>query len=486
MEPRKKILLLPLPMKGHLCHSARLAEWFLEHPEEYEVHISTHHEAEVYLPEGIVFHPNPHSLSEKQCVDVFGKCSEGRTAIEALAIMFSGFNDNGWDLQMASMKFIMEEMKKIKPDVVVYEHAHNMGNIMHTFCKQLSIPSLMLVAMARPETALSPLVLLGCLLFYKSSTWPFIKRAFSVAKDFEPIVGCKMLPESDKPIILYPGAQILCEKPPQPHEIYTGPFYPLPVKLEADKARGELPRRSSLFSLNFQVDDDELREWVEDKRDGELPFIYIALGTLATPSSELLQRLVEALDGGPWNIIWALPEAHQARLPKKLSRDQWYVDKFLPQFSIFQAKFVKCFISHCGGSSTTEAIANGIPMLCVPFFGDQFEWAASISSHIKAGIQIDKFKTTSKGIKRDVEKILNDRSFEDNAKEAAEKMIKNAELRLDFLGAKLEGKQIRVGIPVAAAMLEKLMAGKDPRDVLPPNLRVKVQQKTPGCCPCVS
>jgi len=321
--------------------------------------------------------------------------------------------------------------------------------------------------MARPESALDPLVLFKFLVSYPRRASRVIKNLMDLPKQLEPVVGRKMLPESDAPVTLFPGAQVLCELPPKPHEIYTGPFYPLPLEKSSPKAR--LLRSSSKFSLAVDSAPD-LEEWMKEKCDANIPLIYIAFGTLAVPPKELIQNVIEALDNGPWAIMWALPEAHQELLPRKLS-DQWYVDKFLPQVAIFQTKTVKCFVSHCGGSSTTESISNGIPMVCVPFFGDQHEWAESISSHVKAGVKVDKFQSSSADIKLAVQKVLEDESYSRNARRTAEKMISNAQMRLEFLGTRIEG-QTRAGIPVAVAVIEKSLAGEDPREVLPPKMRV--------------
>ena len=56
----------------------------------------------------------------------------------------------------------------------------------------------------------------------------------------------------------------------------------------------------------------------------------------------------------------------------------WRVEPFVPQRAVLAHAAVRGFVSHCGANSTHEAIASGVPMLCVPFFCDQYEWAASV------------------------------------------------------------------------------------------------------------
>merc|ERR1711972_405105 len=94
----------------------------------------------------------------------------------------------------------------------------------------------------------------------------------------------------------------------------------------------------------------------------------------------------------------------------------------------------------------------------------------SISSHVKAGVQIDKFRSSPDDIRTAVQAVVEEKEYRRNAKGAAKAMTRNAAMRLDFLGARLDGVQ-RVGVPVAAAIIEKAMAGEDPMQVLPEELR---------------
>lgn len=478
MERQKKVLFFSWPMKGHLCHTVRMAEWFLNRDSKYEVHVCSSPDVQDCLPEGVVFHANPYLPTLAESSSLFSKVSEARTPIQSLAIMMEGID---WEKQLRCEKFALTKLKELWPDVVVYEHMGADERPMHTACKHWGIPGVFLVSMARPRIGLSPGRLLGLLFSHFSTLKKTIRMMSSRAPELESIIGCKFLPGKDKPFTIYPGAQTLSEVPPKANEIYTGSLCSLaPDDSMTDSLEPTSPSTRRVLGRKFK-DAPELEDWVRKKHDACTPIIYLSMGTLAKPSAELLKRIVEGLESSECAMIWALPEAHQALLPKMLS-DQWYVGNFLPQVAIFKAKIVQCFVSHCGGSSTTEAISNGIPMVCLPFFGDQFEWATSISAHVKAGVQIDKHKSSAADISKAVQRVLKDESFRKNAEAAALKISRHAQMRLDSLVSKKELSLSRSGVPVAAAVIIKIMNDENPIDVLPPNLRPR--QRELSLCDC--
>jgi len=467
MSHPKKLLFFPMALKGHICHTVRIAEWFLKKPLEYEVHVSCSPDAQVSLPQGVIFHTNTELPDGDVSARLFSAMSEGRTQIEAAGLMFEKADLQG---HADGVKVAVRQIQELKPDMVIYEVGLNFSNVMHTAAKHFGVPDVMLVPMARPETVLSAFTLISCLIMYPTPTMRLLKALKNVPDQFEPLIGTKLIPERCKPFTIYPGAQILCEVPPKSHEMYTGSMQPFDGQVPFEQSQPLQSDSSRISELSEAV--PRLRDWVKYKLDAGIPLIYIALGTLATPSAELVKRIVEALDMGPWAIIWSLPEAHQVLLPHKLS-DQWLIDSFFPQMALFQAQVVDCFMSHCGGNSTTEAISNGIPIVCLPFFGDQFEWANSITVHIKAGVTIDKHKSTSADITRAVKNVLGSAIYREKAKAAAQTIMEDAQMRLNYLGAELDRNPKRVGVLVAAAVIEKRMASEDPYDVLPVNLRHK-------------
>ena len=50
------------------------------------------------------------------------------------------------------------------------------------------------------------------------------------------------------------------------------------------------------------------------------------------------------------------------------------------------------FISHCGANSVLEALAFGVPLICIPFFGDQFNNAEALASRKMAVVIGKKLK----------------------------------------------------------------------------------------------
>jgi UDP:flavonoid glycosyltransferase YjiC (YdhE family) len=84
-----------------------------------------------------------------------------------------------------------------------------------------------------------------------------------------------------------------------------------------------------------------------------------------------MQKVIEAT-GYP--TIWSLKDD----LGGKIKSDIIYSRPWLPQETIMAMPEVRCFITHCGWGSTTEAVINEKPMVCIPGFTDQIDNATLI------------------------------------------------------------------------------------------------------------
>lgn len=65
-------------------------------------------------------------------------------------------------------------------------------------------------------------------------------------------------------------------------------------------------------------------------------------------------------------VLWKWESESMPNLPANVKLSKW-----LPQQDLLGHKEIKMFITHCGGGSTEEAIYHGVPLLGIPFIGDQ-------------------------------------------------------------------------------------------------------------------
>ncbi|KAL2940424.1 UDP-glycosyltransferase 76B1, partial [Bienertia sinuspersici] len=67
-----------------------------------------------------------------------------------------------------------------------------------------------------------------------------------------------------------------------------------------------------------------------------------------------------------------------------------HIVTWAPQQQVLAHPAVGGFWTHCGWNSTIESICEGVPMICLPFFGDQKMNARHISDVLKTGLQLEK------------------------------------------------------------------------------------------------
>ncbi|GAB4838923.1 hypothetical protein Ancab_028455 [Ancistrocladus abbreviatus] len=112
--------------------------------------------------------------------------------------------------------------------------------------------------------------------------------------------------------------------------------------------------------------------WVEGRELASVA--YIAFGTLATPPSNELEALAEALEESEVPFIWSLNAQSKTKLPEgflKRTEEKGKVIPWAPQLALLAHPSVGVFVTHGGWSSVLESIVTGVPMICRPFFADQ-------------------------------------------------------------------------------------------------------------------
>ncbi|KAF1877535.1 hypothetical protein Lal_00040251 [Lupinus albus] len=116
----------------------------------------------------------------------------------------------------------------------------------------------------------------------------------------------------------------------------------------------------------------------------------------------------------------AYPEGFEERVCDRGRMVGW-----TPQQKILSHFSIACFISHCGWNSTMESVSNGIPILCWPYFADQFLNKSYICDVWKIGVGLEHDGNgiiTQGEIRSKVEQLLNDKNWKANAASLKEKI----------------------------------------------------------------
>ncbi|CAL5062735.1 unnamed protein product [Urochloa decumbens] len=123
--------------------------------------------------------------------------------------------------------------------------------------------------------------------------------------------------------------------------------------------------------------DDRCMAWLDGKADKSV--VYISLGSLTVISHEQFTEFLRGLIAAAYPVLWVLrPDmlgaSQDAALQEALAavgEDKALVVPWAPQRDVLRHRAVGCFLTHSGWNSTLEAVVEGVPMVCWPFFADQ-------------------------------------------------------------------------------------------------------------------
>jgi len=134
--------------------------------------------------------------------------------------------------------------------------------------------------------------------------------------------------------------------------------------------------------------DEHILPWLQEAVDQGDKVLYVALGTLAngflTASSVKALLSTFAGLGNHWRVLWSLPADQQKLLSESgcsYDKSKVRVKDFVRQRAVLSHPAVRVFLTHGGQSSTNEALAAGLPLVCMPLFCDQYEVAEAVHRH---------------------------------------------------------------------------------------------------------
>ncbi|XP_075223678.1 UDP-glucosyltransferase 2-like isoform X2 [Lycorma delicatula] len=153
---------------------------------------------------------------------------------------------------------------------------------------------------------------------------------------------------------------------------------------------------------------EDLQKFMDEATDG---FIYFSFGT-NIPTHKMptnkFQSFIDALSKINKNVIWKVELNDTYVLPKNIFTKKW-----IPQKQVLAHKNCVVFITHGGLLSIEEAVWFGVPLIGIPFFGDQPYNMAQIEEK-GIGIKIEYRNISSTSLTWAVNEILNRQSYQEN------------------------------------------------------------------------
>uniref|UniRef100_A0A1Y1NNN5 UDP-glucuronosyltransferase n=1 Tax=Photinus pyralis TaxID=7054 RepID=A0A1Y1NNN5_PHOPY len=157
----------------------------------------------------------------------------------------------------------------------------------------------------------------------------------------------------------------------------------------------------------------ELKNKLDNAEHG---FVYFSLGSNVKSKDlppELLDTILSTFAELPYTILWKFEGAHLDGLSDNVITSPW-----LPQQDVLRHPNIKLFITQGGLQSLEEAMYSGVPILGVPFYGDQ-------TGNVKrmeiggTGLIVDYATVTKDEFKAKILEVAQNTRFRNKAKELA-------------------------------------------------------------------
>ncbi|KAM7505355.1 hypothetical protein LguiB_004259 [Lonicera macranthoides] len=226
-----------------------------------------------------------------------------------------------------------------------------------------------------------------------------------------------------------------------------------PLQLLLNQVLKEEHRNLTSIGYSLWKEEPLCFKWLDTREPSSV--LYVNFGSIAVMSSEKLVEFALGLANSGQDFLWIIrPDlvmGESAILPlefQEVTKERGFIAGWCPQEQVLSHQSVGGFLTHCGWNSTIESLSAGVPMICLPFMGDQPTNCRYTCTEWEVGLEIDvDFK------KDDVEKVARELMEGEKGKRLKNKAMewkKEAEkatgahgssfLNLDMTGIDLPGQ----------------------------------------------
>ncbi|CAG9816008.1 unnamed protein product [Phaedon cochleariae] len=155
---------------------------------------------------------------------------------------------------------------------------------------------------------------------------------------------------------------------------------------------------------------NNLKTFLDEAKGGA---IYFSLGSNVNANilnPDFKKALLDTFANLPYHVLLKL-DANLTDVPKNV-----LVQKWMPQQDILRHPNVKLFITQGGLQSLQEAITNDIPLIGIPFFGDQL---SNVNKMVKRGygVKLDKKGITKESLTNAIKEVMENPKYREKARE---------------------------------------------------------------------
>ncbi|XP_061386433.1 UDP-glycosyltransferase UGT5-like, partial [Musca vetustissima] len=176
--------------------------------------------------------------------------------------------------------------------------------------------------------------------------------------------------------------------------------------------RPNVPALIEIGGIQIKEKPDPLPKEISDIMDSaENGVIYFSLGTNVQGSNlspDKAKMIFNVLSKLPYTVLMKWGDKDFPGQAKNIIYKSW-----LPQDDILAHPKVKLFITHGGQGSVVESQYHGVPMVGIPFFGDQHSNMANVRSS-GFGLSLQYASLTEEDLRSTVLEVLNNPKYREN------------------------------------------------------------------------